>query len=124
MPTQLGTPTDHGFVKILAQTRPSGTSAVSAYSPGTRVKTFIHKIIICNTTSSAAAFSIFLDEDGTTYDQTTALYYAVNINANDTVELFSYQKDHWLPMNSSAGNLAVQTDTGSALTFTIIGEEL
>lgn len=111
----------HAFLKVLAQTRPAGTSAVSVYSPDD--KAIIKQIIVCNTTSSAAAFSIYLDEDGTTYDQTTALYYAHNINANDTVPIVFAEEEGWLPMNSSAGNLAIQTDTGSALTFTIIGEE-
>lgn len=113
----------HAFLKILAQTRPSGTSAVSVYSPNSGDKAIIKQIIICNTTGSAAAFSIYLDEDGTTYNETTALYFAHNINANDTIPIVFAEEEGWLPMNDAAGNLAVQTDTGSALTFTIIGEE-
>lgn len=101
--------------KQLGQLRPADTTAASLYSPAGETA-IIKSIVVCNTTASAAAFRIFLDDNGTTYDQTTALFYDANINANETVEIDTY----W-PMNDSTGNLAVRTDTGSALTFTAFG---
>lgn len=103
--------------KQLAQSRPANTTAASIYSP-TGETAIIKSIVICNVTGTAAAFRIFLDDDGTTYDQTTALFYDANINGNETVEVDTY----W-PMNNSSGNLAVRTDTADALTFTVFGAE-
>ena len=104
--------------KQLGQLRPADTNAASLYSP-TGESAIIKSLIICNTTATAATFRIFLDDDGTTYDQTTALFYDTNINGNETVEIDTY----W-PMNNSAGNLAVRTGTSSALTFTAFGAEI
>ena len=103
--------------KQLGQLRPANTTAASIYSP-TGETSVIRSIVICNTTATTAAFRIFHDDDGTTYDQTTALFYDSPINGNETVEIDTY----W-PMNNSAGNLAVRTDTASALTFTVYGAE-
>ena len=104
--------------KQLGQSRPSGTTAASIYSPssGTAI---IKTIIVCNTTASAAAFRIFVDDDGTTYDETTALFWDVSVNGYETVEI-----DTFAAMNNTAGNMAVRTDTSLALTFTVFGAEI
>lgn len=79
-------------------------------------KIILTTIIIANTTSSAAKYSVFHDVDGTTYDQSTALAYEVSLAANSVVEL------EWpLALPISAGNLAVQSGTGNALTYTAYG---
>tara|TARA_B100000989_G_C19359720_1_gene392713 strand:- start:50 stop:394 length:345 start_codon:yes stop_codon:yes gene_type:complete len=101
----------------LAQTRPSGTSAAAAFTA--TVPTEITRIFIANTTGSTAAFSIFHDDDGSTFDQTTALFSGVSINGNTTTE-FSCNPGAGIQMRPD-GKLAVQTDTGSALTFSIYG---
>jgi len=106
--------------KTLAQSRPANTNAVSAYSPSARIEAEIESIFICNTTGTAADASVFLDENGTTYDQSTAIIYATSVAANTSVEILGHVK---LYMNDSAGNLAVQTGTNSALTFTVSGKE-
>lgn len=102
--------------RILSQTRPAGTSAASVYSPAASAN--ITLILICNTTASVATFRIFLDDDGTTYDQTTALFYDMALGANTTTEI---NGDWW--MTTASSNLAVASGTGSALTFTVFGEE-
>lgn len=108
--------------KQLAQSRPSGTGATSVIAKSRKRKLLITSIIVANTTGSAANYSIYLDKDGTTYDQTTALFYAVSLTANGT-EIIEFTNG--LPFDTDAsGNLAVQTGTGSALTFTINGIEL
>ena len=100
----------------LGQVRPGVTTAVSILS---EVRPWeVDLIVICNTTDQPADFSVYHDSDGSTYDATTALMYQAAINPNDTV--------HYEPMIPIAnvdgnGNLAVQTDTASALTFTIYG---
>lgn len=90
------------------------------YAPTTAKRAFITKVIACNTTGSAAAASLFLDIDGTTYTQVTAIWYGKSVPANDSVEIDFHDG---LELKSG-GNLAVQTGTGSALTFTVIGREL
>lgn len=105
--------------KQLAQTRPSGTTAASAYSPGRAVTTIIRTIYICNTGSSTADFSLYLDDDGTTYDGTTALYSGVSVNPGQTVEINTY-----IPMNNEDGNFAVQASVADTLVFSIMGAEI
>lgn len=102
----------------LGQSRPGNTTAASLYSPADGVQTKIVSITVCNTTASGAAFRLFHDEDGTTYDQTTALWYDAAIAANTTVEL-----EIVIFMVGPDGNLAIRTDTADALTFTVYGEE-
>jgi hypothetical protein len=105
------------FGTILAQSRPTDTNATSIYSPGAGEKAKITRVVVCETSGGAMTFSIFLDNDGTTYDQTTALYYGTALSAN-TVTLI--EADWW--MDNSSGNLAVKSGTGSAVTYTVFGE--
>ena len=104
--------------ETLAQIRPSNTTATSAYSPGSSVRTKITRVLVCNTTASPHDFRIFLDVDGTTYDETTALFFDEALAANTTREI---EGNWWL--DKAAGNLAVRTDTNDAFTFTVFGIE-
>lgn len=101
--------------KQLGQLRPANTTAASLYSPGAE-RAIIKSIVVCNTTATAATFRIFIDDDGSTYDQDSALFYDAPIQANETVEISTY----W-PMNNSAGNLGVRTGTADAINFTAFG---
>lgn len=76
------------------------------------------RVLVCNTTANSHDFRIFLDNDGTTYDETTALFFDEALAANTTREI---EGDWW--MGNSSGNLAVRTDTNSAFTFTVFGAE-
>ena len=105
--------------KQLGQAREDSTNAVSVYSPGSGVTAVIKSIILCNTTGTDETFRVFLDDNGTTYDQSTALFYDVPIEANTTVELDSY-----IPMNNSSGNLAYRSSTANAITITVSGSEI
>lgn len=106
-------------IQQLAQSRPSGTTAASVYSPASGEEVVIHNVIICNTSGASAKYRLFLDDDGTTYDESTALAWDVSVGA-DEVGIFEVK----LCMNDANGNLAVRTDTASALTFTVNGEVL
>lgn len=105
--------------KHLAQARENSTSAVSVYSPPANTKTIIKNITVCNQTGATVACSIFLDNDGTTYDQSTALVYGRPIYAYDSLILDTY----WV-MDNDAGNLAYQSDAANALTITLSGAEI
>jgi hypothetical protein len=90
----------------------------SIYSP-TSGTTIITSIVVCNYSSSADAFSIYLDDDGTTYTDTTALYRDVAIPANTTIQIDC----HW-GMNNTSGNLAIDAVTASRITVTVFGVEI
>jgi len=105
-------------IKQLGQLRPANTTAASLYSPAASTETIIHNVIICNQTASAATYRLFVDDDGTTYDESTALVFDASVAANST-EIFEIK----ICMNVSTGNLAVRTGTASALTFTANGVE-
>lgn len=98
------------------QNRPGSTAAVSIFSPDYRDLYTIENIIVCNTTAGAVTYSIFHDENGTTYDQTTAIVYGASIDANTTVV-----HEYNLYMRDPAGNLAVQISSANAVTFTVNG---
>ena len=106
----------------LAQSRPSGTTAAALLTVASAAKNGIEitRLVIANTTASSAKFSVYHDDDGTTYDQTTALYYSVAISANTTTVIEAQSENSGITI-SPGGALAVQTDTGSALTFTLYG---
>ena len=102
---------------ILAQVRPADTNAVSAYSTPKGTRAEITRVLVCNTTGNTPSFRIFLDNDGSTYDQTTALYYDKAMSANDTTTI---EGSWWI---DDSGNLAVRTSAGNELTFTVFGAE-
>lgn len=108
-----------GFVvKQLGQARDNDTSAHSIYSPASGVQATVRLIEICNTTGTAANISIFHDDNGTTYDQSTSLMYQQSIPANTTI-----QKTGQYGMDDPTGNFAYQQGTANAITVTIYGSE-
>lgn len=110
----------------LAQVQPSGTAAVLGYSNpavasgGRGLNAEVTLIVVCNTTASPVNFSIFHDKDGTTYDQSTALYYAKALAANDTLLIPFHAPNAGLAVRSG-GNIGVQSSVANALTFTLYG---
>jgi len=106
--------------RILGQARGT-TSLVTAYNPGIGVRALIYTIIVANTSGASSDFQICVDDDGTTYDETTTI--AWNVPCNDgAVVQFDYE--HGIPMNLNGGNIAIMSAVSNAHTFTIIGEEL
>lgn len=104
-------------VQQLGQLRPANTTAASVFSPGANTEAIVHNIVICNTSGASAKYRLFIDDNGTTYNETTALAWDVTLPA-DTTDIFEVK----LTMNDATGNLAVRTDTNDALTFTVSGE--
>lgn len=102
----------------LGQSRPDDTVAVSLYSPADGIVTIIKQVIVANTSAASAKYRICHDEDGTTYDETTALFWNVPV-ATETTDVL----DVCVFMANSSGNLAVRTDTTEAVTFSCYGEE-
>lgn len=105
---------------ILAQSRPANTNAASVYSPGSGVQAEITQILVCNTTSNTPTYRIFLDNDGSTFDETTALYFDNAMAANSTEELI--QHGSWW-ITDPSGNLGVRSSAANEITFTFFGVE-
>lgn len=106
-------------LKQLGQLRPANTTAASIYSPAALTETIVKSIIVSNTSGAVAAYRIFHDDNGVTYDETTSLFWDISLAADmsDVIEIN-------LMMDDSTGNLAVRTDTNNALTFTCYGSEV
>jgi hypothetical protein len=105
-------------LKQLGQTRPPTLDTfVSIYSPGSNIEASSLVLTIANVTGTDSTYRICQDDDGTTYDQSTALAWDVAIAANTVARI------NVGPMNNSAGNLAVASDLGNANTFTLHGVE-
>ena len=104
----------------LGQTRPPTLNVpVSIFSPPVGVRGVTRSLIISNVAAGgkAAKYSIYLDHDGATYDDTTALARNVSLGSG-TTDIMPL----WLPMDNTAGNLAVETnDVANELNFTLFG---
>ena len=106
--------------KQLGQARPSSAAAPeSAYSPGASTVGIVKYITVCNTTDSPADYSIYVDDDGSTYDADSKQFNQQTLEAKETHLIRVY----W-PMNNASGNLAVESSVGNAINFTIYGAEL
>jgi len=102
--------------RILAQIRPSGTGATTAYTKPAKNLATVNSIAVCNTTGGTVNYSVYVCINGTTYDQTTAIAYASPIVANAT-----YIIDLPFTLDTTNGTVGVQTSSANALTFTLIG---
>lgn len=105
--------------KQIAQIRPAVTTPVQAYSPAVGVTGIIKFFTITNTSNGSRRFSIYLDDDGTTFDESTALFFEVSLSRQS-----SFTLSVWWPMTNPSGNLAVQTSAANDLTFTFHGAEV
>jgi len=102
----------------LAQLRPADVIANLAYSAS--IQTEITRIVICNTVGTAQTFSIYHDDNGTTYNDDTALYKDSPIAANETLTV-QLQNDGGGISVAAGGSIAVQSNLAGALNFTLYG---
>lgn len=107
-----------GF-QLLGQLRPANTTAASVYSPPASTETIISMVKCANVSALPANVRIFLDDDGTTYDETTALHWDVTVGVGETLEVTGP-----ITMNDASGNLAVRTSVADAINFTVFGNEV
>lgn len=104
--------------KMLGQNKPANTTATSLFTPTTNSTSIVRTVLVCNTSAGAVTFRLFIDEDGTTYDETTALMYDYSLAVDTT-----YAMDTYLVV-ASGGNFGIRTGTSNALTFTCYGMEI
>jgi len=105
-------------LKQLGQARENSTNAVKVYSPNINIDSVVTTIVLCEQAGATATFRIFIDDNGTTYDQSTALYYDVTLQANETLQI-----DTSWPMSDTRGNLAYRSSVANAITITVFGTE-
>ena len=116
---QLGSGLDMNYLRalMLAQLRPSNTAMTSLYSSPVGLLTVITGICIVNTSNAAKSFRICYDNGGSTFDESTALYWDKPIDKNET---FLVQLQ--IAVNhQNAGNLGFRSGGANALTITLFG---
>lgn len=105
--------------KQLGQARENSTNAVSVYSPGASTTAIIKGITLANTSGADATFRLFVDDNGTTYDESTSLAWDVDILADQMITL-----DCFIAMNDATGNFAYRSSVANAITITLFGAEV
>jgi hypothetical protein len=105
--------------KMLGQARLTNTDVYSLYSPPDGKQAIIRNIMLCNTSFSDVTYTLFHDDDGQIYLDSTTLYKNVTILEGATLTL-----DLHICMNNKNGNLAVRCNTPNALTVTAYGMEI
>lgn len=109
--------------KLLGQAREASTNAVSVYAVPSGLRAIIRSIVIANTSGATATVRVFVDEDGSTYNESTAIIWDLEIPADSV-----YNRDCFLPMDNTdtqnGGNVAYRSSVSSALTITIGGVEI
>lgn len=104
----------------LGQVRPTDTNNTVLYAPSFAKTWKADTLVVCNTSGALATARVFHDKDGTTYDETTALLWDMPVEAGETVIISDFR----IAGQSKDGKVACRSDTGSALTFTLYGEEV
>lgn len=103
---------------LLSQLRPANINAASAFTAS--VPTEVTAIYVANTTGAAVSCRIFHDDDGSTFNQDTALYYDVSVPANETLVLLSAVINGGISVQPG-GQIGVRSASGNALNFSIYG---
>lgn len=102
----------------LGQLRPANTTAAALVTPDDSRPYSVDFINICNVSTGTTAYVyIYHDEDGTTYDETTALIWNMTVHAGETLQIEAPIAGYKV-----AGRLAVKTSVANAITFTAYGE--
>jgi len=108
------------FEKELGQLRPANITAATIYIPPTNiVTTEVKSIFITNVSGNDARFRIFVDQDGTTYDEDTAIMFDVSLLKRTSVTI-----SETIFLNNSAGSIGVRTDSPDDVNFTVYGVEI
>ena len=105
--------------RMLAQHRENSTDPAIIYTgvSDKHQSTVVNHIHITNTSGSVALCTIYYDDNGTTFDESTALYYKMSLAADETIEIETLI---YIDYN---GNLAYETNAPNALTVTLFGEK-
>lgn len=110
-------------MKILGQGVPTTSTSTTLYTvPNTSTQTVVSSVVICNTTSSAAAAYLYLCKGGASAGTSNALIYNASVPANSTA---SFTLGLTLSNTSSVADFIVGgSGTSGSLTFTLCGSEV
>lgn len=103
---------DRGLLQQLVLTNAATT--IFTFDENTRIE--IDHIHIANTSNQTRWFSLWHDNDGTTYDNTTVIFDEVDISGGDTAIITDQT---W--MSNFLGSLGGQAQQNNQLTLTIYG---
>ena len=110
-------PAERDGRQVLAQLRPSSTTAQTLYQPAAGEKVRVESILLTNQSSSGTTYRIYLDADGTTYDATTACgAWDASLPADRALTMDGLE---W-PLDSS-GSLGIKLADANAVTITVFG---
>lgn len=104
--------------KMLAQAVGTVTPT-SIYQVPTDFEAVVTQVLVANTSPTAKDFTIYLDDDGTTYNSTTTIFNQIDVPKNSTVVL-----DIEMGITNPVGNLAIESSANNSLTFTVFGYEI
>lgn len=108
---------------MLAQTRPSVTTAVTLYSNPASTTTIVKEIVVCNTDAGAALVSVYCDEDGSTYDDTNVLLKTFSVAAGTTI-LLSEKVGAFIALSLSTTTIGIKVDVVDKVVFTAFGAKI
>ena len=103
---------------LLGQSRPANTSNATLFLAQIGVE--ITRIVVCNTSGSAATFRLFHDQGGETFDQSNALRYDVSLAGGEFAEVIGGSQGAGLQMEVGDA-IGVRSSVNDALTFTAYG---
>jgi hypothetical protein len=109
--------------ELLAQIRPVGTTAVTLLTVptgGRGVRYAISRIQVANTSAGAATWRLFHDDDGTTYDETTALFWDSSVSVGQVASNQAVSPFSAIFMKPGA-TLGFRSSVGNALTVSVYG---
>lgn len=95
------------------QVRENSTNPVAVFALATNMRQAQLYLKIANTSNQSALVRLFHDDDGTTYDESTAIVWDLKIVPGEILEV-----DH-LFVNNSSGRVAYRSSVANALTATI-----
>ena len=104
--------------KNLGQAEIANGSNTTLYTVPASTVAIVKDIQIVNTTGTAATITIWIDPDGTTADDTTAIIKDWSVPANDFL--------HWsgFKVMTATATIKATAGTASAITVTIDGAEI
>lgn len=105
---------------LLAQVRPDGTSAVELYAAPDELAIEVTQLVVCNVSGSTLTCNVCHDDaGGSTFNQTTALYWTRSLAAGETLRLV-WEIGSGLQL-SPGGQIGVTTSVADGITFSLYG---
>ena len=103
----------------IAQTRLASATASTIFTA--TLRTEVHRIHITNVSGTNDTFRLYHDEDGNTFDETTALYWDEPASAGRSFVVENQMNGGGITLKRGAA-LGFRPATNNALTITVYGE--